>query len=77
MIDSIIRRIISIREPSALSFKDGRCRLTRVDELVERFGVDGKRASPVVPEGRKNYLIDIDGTIGDYKIGRASWRHRV
>ncbi len=60
---STIRRFISTREPSALSFKDGRCRTTRVDELVERFGVDGKRVSPVVPEGKKNYLIDIDGTV--------------
>jgi hypothetical protein len=26
---------------------------------------DGKSLSPVLPEGIKNYLIDIDGTIGD------------
>jgi hypothetical protein len=26
---------------------------------------DGKRLSPVLPEGMKNFLIDIDGTIGE------------
>ena len=26
---------------------------------------NGKIVSPVLPEGVKNYLIDIDGTIGD------------
>jgi hypothetical protein len=25
--------------------------------------IDGKKASPALPEGKKNYLIDIDGTI--------------
>ena len=27
---------------------------------------NGKIVSPVLPKGVKNYLIDIDGTIGDY-----------
>ena len=26
---------------------------------------DGKRLSPVLPEGMKNFLIDIDGTVGE------------
>ena len=32
--------------------------------LVE-VNEDGKRLSPVLPEGMKNFLIDIDGTIGE------------
>jgi uncharacterized HAD superfamily protein len=32
-------------------------------QLHEEFGTDGKRISPSLPEGMKNYLIDIDGTI--------------
>ena len=38
-------------------------------EEVEKFLHDkveaGQHISPVLPEGVKNYLIDIDGTIGD------------
>ncbi len=32
-------------------------------ELEEKVGEDGKHVSPHLPEGMKNYLIDIDGTI--------------
>lgn len=32
-------------------------------KLKEEFGADGKRASPSLPDGMKNYLIDIDGTV--------------
>lgn len=32
-------------------------------QLNESFGEDGKHISPILPEGVKNYLIDIDGTI--------------
>jgi len=32
--------------------------------LVE-VNEDGKRLSPVLPDGMKNFLIDIDGTIGE------------
>lgn len=36
-------------------------------ELQLRFmkGIDDKLTSPVLPDGLKNYLIDIDGTITD------------
>ncbi len=33
--------------------------------LLESKSDDGKNISPILPEGVKNYLIDIDGTIGD------------
>lgn len=33
--------------------------------LKEALDKDGKKASPVLAEGVKNYLIDIDGTITD------------
>ena len=32
---------------------------------LKRKVENGKIVSPVLPEGVKNYLIDIDGTIGD------------
>ena len=35
-----------------------------MSKLVEKI-VDGKHISPVLPDGIKNYLIDIDGTICD------------
>lgn len=33
--------------------------------LQSQFGDDGQLVSPALPEGIKNYLIDIDGTITD------------
>lgn len=33
--------------------------------LQSQFGDDGQLVSPALPEGLKNYLIDIDGTITD------------
>lgn len=33
--------------------------------LIEGFDQDGNKLSPHLPEGVKNYLIDIDGTITD------------
>ena len=30
---------------------------------LQDIAIDGKKASPGLPEGMKNYLIDIDGTI--------------
>ena len=43
--------------------------------LVELFDEKGERLSPILKEGQKNYLIDIDGTICDdipnEEIGRA------
>ena len=35
------------------------------DFNLEEAEEDGKKISPVLPEGVKNYLIDIDGTICD------------
>ena len=32
---------------------------------LEKTFINGKPASPQLPEGVKNYLIDIDGTIGE------------
>lgn len=34
-------------------------------ELKQIFDENGKAMSPILPEGVKNYLIDIDGTICD------------
>jgi len=34
-------------------------------ELKEAFDQNGNRLSPTLDEGKKNYLIDIDGTICD------------
>lgn len=36
-----------------------------VDKLLSEKLEDGEHVSPVLPEGMKNYLIDIDGTICD------------
>lgn len=36
-----------------------------VDKLLSEKLEDGEHVSPVLPEGVKNYLIDIDGTICD------------
>lgn len=36
-----------------------------LDVKLEDLKVDGKLLSPTLPEGMKNYLIDIDGTICD------------
>ena len=42
---------------------DGFAPLTGMD-LVDKTDESGKHISPSLPEGMKNYLIDIDGTIG-------------
>ncbi|MEC8883575.1 MAG: phosphoheptose isomerase, partial [Bacteroidota bacterium] len=34
-----------------------------VDKMLSDKLQDGEHVSPVLPEGVKNYLIDIDGTI--------------
>ena len=34
-------------------------------ELVETTSEDGRQLSPVLQDGIKNYLIDIDGTVGE------------
>ena len=37
----------------------------KIDEQLQSISEDGKKLSPILPEGIKNYLIDIDGTICD------------
>jgi len=36
-----------------------------MENLLSNKEEDGKTVSPILPEGVKNYLIDIDGTVGD------------
>ena len=36
-----------------------------MDRLVESLDEQGNKLSPVLPSGKKNYLIDIDGTVGE------------
>lgn len=42
-------------------------------DLHETFD-HGKRISPVLPEGKKNFLIDIDGTICEDIPNEEPWR---
>lgn len=37
----------------------------KIEKQLQEKMEDGQRISPVLPEGMKNYLIDIDGTICD------------
>ena len=36
-----------------------------VDKILQEKVESGQKISPVLPDGVKNYLIDIDGTITD------------
>ncbi|MBT4474920.1 MAG: phosphoheptose isomerase [Euryarchaeota archaeon] len=36
-----------------------------MENLVEAVDSNGKQISPVLPSDKKNYLIDIDGTVGE------------
>lgn len=36
-----------------------------MNKLVETLDEEGNRVSPILPAGKKNYLIDIDGTVGE------------
>jgi len=36
-----------------------------MENLVEVVDSDGKKISPALPSDKKNYLIDIDGTVGE------------
>ena len=36
-----------------------------MSKLIDTVDEDGNKVSPGVPEGSKNYLIDIDGTVGE------------
>lgn len=44
------------------------------DGLLQKKEENGKLISPVLPEGVKNFLIDIDGTICDDIPNEESWR---
>ena len=37
----------------------------KIEQQLQEKMEDGQRISPVLPEGVKNYLIDIDGTVGE------------
>ena len=46
-----------------------------VDNLLSKKMEDGEHISPILPDGIKNYLIDIDGTIcDDIPNEEPSWR---
>jgi uncharacterized HAD superfamily protein len=36
-----------------------------IDKHLQPLSINGEQLSPILPEGIKNYLIDIDGTICD------------
>ena len=36
-----------------------------MSKLIDTVDDDGNKVSPILPEGSKNYLIDIDGTVGE------------
>ena len=36
-----------------------------IEGKLQAISVNGEQLSPILPEGIKNYLIDIDGTICD------------
>jgi len=40
-------------------------RALSMKKLVEALDEKGNRVSPILPAGKKNYLIDIDGTVGE------------
>ena len=44
---------------------DGPATRKRVEELEEAYDEQGRKVSPLLPSTTKNYLIDIDGTIGE------------
>ena len=44
---------------------DGPSTPASVEDLEDAFDEQGRKASPVLPSTTKNYLIDIDGTVGE------------
>ena len=40
-------------------------RKEEIEKILHKKVKDGEKVSPVLPEGIKNYLIDIDGTISE------------
>jgi len=34
-------------------------------ELIETFNKKGERISPLLPEGKKNFIIDVDGVVSE------------
>lgn len=45
--------------------------------LEETFNEKGEKISPLLPHGKKNFLIDIDGTICDDVPNEEPWRMSV
>ena len=45
-----------------------------MEELRSAVDEHGNAISPILPEGKKNYLIDIDGTICDDIPNEEPWR---
>lgn len=43
-------------------------------DLVDQIDARGKAMSPSLPEGCKNYLIDIDGTVCEDIPNEEAWR---
>ena len=48
-----------------------------MDKILNEKVESGKKISPVLPDGVKNYLIDIDGTITEMSQMKSlkEWRH--
>ena len=47
-----------------------------VENYLHKKIEKGETVSPILPEGIKNYLIDIDGTICDGKCRHHHYNHR-
>ena len=44
---------------------NGQIRTKFMEDLEDNFDAAGKKLSPILPSEIKNYLIDIDGTVGE------------
>jgi len=60
--------------PNKASIQELRKKRTHVNELNKAVNSKGDLISPVLPAKIKNYLIDIDGTIGDDIPNEEPWR---
>jgi hypothetical protein len=60
--------------PNKASIQELRRKRTSVNELNEAVNSKGVLVSPILPKDIKNYLIDIDGTIGDDVPNEEPWR---
>ena len=43
-------------------------------KLVEVTGTDGKHGSPILPHGKKNFIVDIDGVVCEDVPNEEAWR---